>query len=100
MENMVGDISVHPAVGLPQNTLLHLGITQVPTDHPLVERVHIVFRDCSQKRWDKHSVAERHPHVSLPPGIGQNPVLRLHPVAVRGGNDVPDLYILQSTGVQ
>ena len=33
MENMVGDIFVHPAVDFPQNTLFYLGVTQVPTDH-------------------------------------------------------------------
>ena len=97
---MIRNISVHPAVDFPQNTLFHSGLTQVPTDHSHVDQIRNVFRNCSQKRFDQLSFAERDPHVSLPPGIGQNPVFCLHPVVVPSGNKVPALYILQGTGVQ
>ena len=99
MKNMVGDISVHPGVNVPQNTLFDFGIPQLPTDHNYVDRVRHVFQDCAKKRFDKLPFAECNPRVSLPPGIGQNPVRCLHPVAVPSGNDVPDLHILQGTGV-
>ena len=66
MENIVGDISVHPAVDIPQNTLFHSGITQVPTDQASLDRVRNVFQDCYEKHFDKLFFAERDPHPLAP----------------------------------